>query len=72
MELETFLLNQNGPGYYEIPADSIRAIILGPNIESPNQEWLTSLAEELNVAHLLTNTKLMRDGSISKVSSTVR
>jgi Protein of unknown function (DUF2971) len=72
VELETFLLNQNGPGYYEIPADSIRAIILGPNIKSPNQEWLTSLAEELNVAHLLTNTKLMRDGSISKVSSAVR
>ena len=67
-DLKTFILTQHGPGYYEIPENAVRAIIIGANVQKYEREWLEALATELNVVNLLVETTKARDGSVCKVA----
>ena len=65
-EVASFIRASHGRGYYEIPAKSIRAILLGPQISESDQNWLQSVAKKLSMSHLLFRTRRNSNGSISK------
>lgn len=65
-DVATFIRASHGSGYYQIPIDSIRAIVLGPQISKPDQSWLQSLVKDLRMANLLVKAVRNPNGSISK------
>jgi hypothetical protein len=65
-DVAKFVMAANGPGYYEIPSESIRAIILGPKITDPNREWLTKIMSNSCISRQLVSAVRNSDGSISK------
>lgn len=65
-ETIAFLCASHGPGYYQIPTESIVAIIMGLRIFSADRVWLQSLTRSLEMNHLLVDTVRNSNGSISK------
>ena len=65
-DVESFIRASHGPGYYEIPADTIKSIILGPNISESDRLWLIALTGRLGLQNRLVNGVRNHDGSISK------
>lgn len=65
-DVEPFILASHGPGYYAIPEDSIKSIIMGPKISEPDRELLQTLTKRLGLKHLLIQAVHNYDGSISK------
>lgn len=65
-ETIAFLCASHGPGYYQIPNESIVAIIMGLRISSADRVWLQSLTRSLEMNHLLVDTVRNSNGSISK------
>ena len=65
-ETIAFLCASHGPGYYQIPTESIVAIIMGLRISSADRVWLQSLTRSLEMNHLLVDTVRNSNGSISK------
>lgn len=64
-DINAFVLSQHGPGYYQIPSDSLRAVILGPQIQAEDRCWMEHLTEQLCLDHLLVDTK-MSNGIVVK------
>ena len=66
IDVANFIRASRGPGYYEVPIDSIRAIIPGPQISKSDQSWLRTLVKDLGMANLLVNAIRNSNGSIAK------
>jgi len=46
VDVKEFLRSQHGPGYYAIPPDSIRGVILGNSISPELEKWVREAASE--------------------------
>ncbi|MDH5444866.1 MAG: DUF2971 domain-containing protein [Gammaproteobacteria bacterium] len=62
--VQEFIRSQNGPGCYNIPSESIKGLILGPQIASETEEWIKTLVRESTLPITLTKATLNKTGEI--------
>jgi hypothetical protein len=63
--IESFMRDQHGPGYYSIPPEAVRSVILGSRISAENEGWIRSLIEGASRSIMVRRASITRDGVVS-------
>ena len=63
--LESFMRNQNGPGYYSIPPEAIRRVILGARVNPEIESWFRSVLSNTPRLIPIQRASIARNGLVT-------
>lgn len=65
-DIQQFIRDSKGTGYYPFCWDAIKSIITGPKLSNPDQTWIKNLVRENGFSELLMRGVKNHDGGISR------